>query len=172
MIGAHLKDIESLTAATAEGPEWLEPLRHAARHRFAGTGFPSPREEEWRFTPVAPIAQTVWRPAAGGSENLTREQLAPFVFGHAEWCTLVFVNGEYRPSLSVAGNLPPGVIATTLGEALTDGDLAERHLGRYARIEENPFTALNTAFFRDGGFLYIPAGADLGQPVNLVFVTT
>jgi Fe-S cluster assembly protein SufD len=171
--GAHLKELESFAgAATAEDPEWLESLRHSARHRFATTGFPSARDEEWRFTPITPIAQRIWRPAAAGGERLTREQLAPFVFGHAEWCTLVFVNGEYRPGLSSPGNLPPGVIATTLAEALRDGELVQRHLGRYARIEESPFTALNTAFFRDGGFLYVPAGIDLPQPVNLVFVTT
>jgi Fe-S cluster assembly protein SufD len=172
--GAYLKELESFAgAATAEGPEWLEPVRRAARDRFARTGFPSAREEEWRFTPVTPIVQTSWRSADGGAEDVTREQVAPFVFGHAEWCTLVFVNGEYMPGLSSAGSLPPGVVATTLSEALTSrGDLVRRHLGRYAMVEENPFTALNTAFFRDGGFVYVPAGLDLPLPVNLVFVTT
>jgi Fe-S cluster assembly protein SufD len=172
--GVYLKELQSLAgAATAEGPEWLEPIRRSAMHRFASTGFPGAREEEWRFTPVAPIAQASWRPAGGGGDDLTREQLAPFVFGHAEWCTLVFVNGEYRPGLSSPGTLPSGVLATSLSEALQNGgDLLRRHLARYARIEENPFTALNTACFRDGGFLHVPAGVDLSQPVNLVFVTT
>jgi Fe-S cluster assembly protein SufD len=172
--GAYLREFESFAgAATDEGPEWLEPIRRAARDRFARTGFPSAREEEWRFTPVTPIVQTTWRPAGGGGDDLTREQLAPFVFGHAEWCTLVFVNGEYAPALSNAGNLPRGVLATSLSEALRNGgDLLQRHFARYARIEENPFTALNTAFFRDGGFVHVPAGVDLPLTVNLVFVTT
>jgi Fe-S cluster assembly protein SufD len=141
--------------------------------RFAQTGFPSAREEEWRFTPVTPIVQTSWRMAAGGSEDIARDQVAPFVFGHEEWCTLVFVNGDYAPGLSSPGNLPPGVVASSLAEALRNGsDLVQRHLSRYARIDESPFTALNTAFFRDGGFVLIPAGVDLPLPINLVFVTT
>jgi Fe-S cluster assembly protein SufD len=172
---AYLREFESFAgAATAEGPEWLEPIRRAAMDRFAATGFPSARDEEWRFTPVTPIAQTSWRPAGiGGTEDVTREQLTPFVFGQAEWCTLVFVNGEHAPSLSSAGSMPEGVLATSLAEALRNGgDLLQRHLARYARIEENPFTALNTAFLRDGGLIHVPAGVDLPRPINLVFVTT
>jgi Fe-S cluster assembly protein SufD len=171
----YLREFESFAgAATAEGPEWLEPIRRAAMDRFAATGFPSARNEEWRFTPVTPIAQTSWRPVGvGGTEDVAREQLTPFVFGQAEWCTLVFVNGEYAPGLSSAGSMPEGVLATSLAEALRNGgDLLQRHLARYARIEENPFTALNTAFLRDGGLIHVPVGVDLPRPINLVFVTT
>jgi Fe-S cluster assembly protein SufD len=173
--GSPLKEFENFAGpATVESPEWLEPIRRAAMDRFAHTGFPSARDEEWRFTPVSPIAQMAWRPAGvGGDEDITREQLAPFIFGHAEWCTLVFVNGEYAPGLSSAGNLPQGVVATSLSEALRNaGNLVQRHFARYARIEDSPFTALNTALFREGGFVHVPAGVDLSMPVNLVFVTT
>jgi Fe-S cluster assembly protein SufD len=172
---AYLKEFESFAGtATADDPEWLEPIRRAAMDRFAATGFPTSREEEWRFTPVTPIAQGSWRPAASGAaEDVTQEQLRPFIFGHAEWCTLVFVNGEHVPALSSPGRLPEGVLATTLAEALRNGgELLQRHLGRYARIEENPFVALNTAFLRDGGLIHVPAGVDLPLPIHLVFVTT
>ena len=62
--------------ATAEGPEWLEPIRRAAMERFTRTGFPSARDEEWRFTPIAPIAQGTWQPAAGvGLARVSRRGL-------------------------------------------------------------------------------------------------
>jgi Fe-S cluster assembly protein SufD len=172
--GAYLKEFENFAGATTvEGPEWLEPIRRSAMDRFAHTGFPTSRDEEWRFTPVTPIAQTSWRPAAGVSEEIAREQLAPFIFGHEEWCTLVFVNGEYAPGLSSPGSLPAGVVATSLSEALRNGgDVLQRHFAKYARIEENPFTALNTALFRDGGFVHVSPGVDLPVAVNLVFVST
>jgi Fe-S cluster assembly protein SufD len=144
--------------------------------RARSAGFPTAREEEWRFTPVSPIAQATWRSGGvGGIEDVAREQLTPFVFGHSEWCTLVFVNGEYAPALSSPGSLPEGVLVANLADALRNGngtEILERHLTRYARIEESPFTALNTAFLRDGGLIHVPAGTDLPHPVNLVFVTT
>ena len=84
MTEAYLQEFEALSGtATVGAPEWLEPIRRAAMERFARTGFPSSRDEEWRFTPVAPIAQGAWRPASG-ARGITREQLNPFLFGHPE----------------------------------------------------------------------------------------
>jgi Fe-S cluster assembly protein SufD len=75
--------------------------------------------------------------------------------------------------LSSIGPLPDGVRVSSLAEALrTDGRLIQPHLGRHAPIEGSPFTALNAASFRDGGFVSVPAGTDLSTPVHLVFVTT
>jgi Fe-S cluster assembly protein SufD len=107
------------------------------------------------------------------SREITREELAPFIFGHPEWTTLVFVDGGYNEALSSTGELAPGVRAGSLAEALqADGALLEQHLARHASIESSPFTALSTAFIQDGGFLHVPANTDLTRPVHLVFVTT
>jgi Fe-S cluster assembly protein SufD len=158
---------------TPETPDWLAPVRQAAIDRFAATGFPTARDEEWRFTPVAPIAQGTWRQGTGTAHGVTREQLAPFIFGHPEWTTVVFVDGRYNEKLSSTGALPAGVRAGSLAEALrADGAMLERHLARHASVESSPFTALSTAFMRDGGFLHVPADTDLTRPVHLVFVTT
>ncbi|HKT60176.1 MAG TPA: Fe-S cluster assembly protein SufD [Gemmatimonadales bacterium] len=174
MTEAFVQEFEARTApAIAEAPEWLAPVRRSAMERFARTGFPSPRDEEWRFTPIAPIAQGTWRPATGAAAALSPRDLAPFVFGHADWTTLVFVNGAYSESLSSAGRLPTGVRALNLAEALrADGALLERHLTRHAPIEGSPFTALNTALLREGGLVHVGAGVDVADPIHLLFVST
>jgi Fe-S cluster assembly protein SufD len=171
---AVLQDFElKAGAAIADGPEWLEPLRRAAATRFATAGYPGSRDEEWRFTPVAPIAQRTWRPAPAEPAKLAAEQLAPFVFGHPEWSTLVFVDGAYSEALSRVSILPRGAKAGSLAEALRgNGDLLRNHLTRHAPVDGSPFTALNSAAFRDGGLLYVPAGLDLERPVHFVYVTT
>jgi Fe-S cluster assembly protein SufD len=159
--------------ATAEGPEWLEPIRRAAMERFARTGFPRARDEEWRFTPIAPIVQGTWRPASDNTPELSRAHLAPFLFGHTDWTTLVFVNGVFSDALSSIGSLPAGVRVGSLAEALrSDGGLLHPHLTRHALIEGSPFTALNTAFFVEGGLVHLAANVDLSAPVHLLFVTT
>jgi Fe-S cluster assembly protein SufD len=161
--------------ATADAPDWLEPVRREAMERFAATGFPAARDEEWRFTPIGPIAQGTWRPATGSAvaATVTREQLAPFVFGHADWTTLVFVNGAYSEALSALGALPAGVRVSSLAEALrSDGAMLRQHLTRHAPIPGSPFTALNTAFLSEGGVVQVGAAVDLATPVHLLFVTT
>jgi Fe-S cluster assembly protein SufD len=174
MTEAFVQEFEARTGtATAEGPEWLEPVRRAAMERFARTGFPGARDEEWRFTPIGAIAQGTWRPATGGAGEVRREQLAPFVFGHADWTTLVFVNGVFSEVLSAVGQLPSGVRVTNLAEALrSNGALLHAHLTRHAPVEGSPFTALNTAFLAEGGVVHVAAGVDLAAPVHLLFVTT
>jgi Fe-S cluster assembly protein SufD len=160
-------------AGIAEGPEWLEPVRRAAAARFTALGFPTPRDEEWRFTPVAPIAQRTWRAANGESADVDAERLTPFIFGHPEWSTLVFVDGAYSEALSRVSALPTGLRVGSLANALRgNGELLPAHLTRHAPVEASPFTAVNTAAFRDGGLLYVPAGLDLERPVHFVYVTT
>jgi len=168
----YVRQFEAFAAnGGSEGPAWLPGLRRAAMDRFAAVGFPSARDEEWRFTPVGPIAQADFQPAVPG--KVTRDALAPFLFGHAEWPQLVFVNGKYAPELSVLPALPPGVRLGNLAAALRgDGELLERHLTRHAAPETTPFAALNTAFMRDGALVHVPAGTTLEQPVHLVFVTS
>ncbi len=173
MSEAYLPDtVGRAGAGIAEGPDWLEPIRRQAADSFAATGFPTSRQEEWRFTPVAPIAQTAWRPPPAGGE-IAADGLAPFIFGHPEWSTLVFVNGWFSEGLSSVGPLPDGVKVCSLADALrTDGALLEAHLGRHAPVGGSPFTAINTASFRDGGLVHVASGVDLPAPVHLVYVST
>ena len=175
MSEAVLQDLDIRSdAPLGDGAEWLEPVRRAAADRFAAVGFPTGRDEEWRFTPVGPIAHTTWRPSPGAATpGVTLDRLAPFIFGHPEWSTLVFVNGAYSEALSRISESPRGVRIGSLAEALRgDGALLQAHLTRHAPIEGSAFTALNTAGFRDGGLLHVPAGVDLDRPVHFVYVTT
>jgi Fe-S cluster assembly protein SufD len=168
----YLRQFEAFAAnGGGEGPAWLPELRRTAIDEFVRAGFPTSKDEEWRFTPVGPIAQGEFRPASASA--VSRDALAPFLFGHPEWPQLVFVNGKFTPELSVIPALPAGVRLGNLTAALgTEPALLERHLSRHARPDTTPFTALNTAFMRDGALVYVPAGVSLEQPIHLIFVTS
>ncbi|MFB3132238.1 MAG: hypothetical protein ACE10K_06935, partial [Rhodothermales bacterium] len=43
-----------------DDPAWLKPFRKAAIARFAEAGFPTTRDENWRHTNIAPIAETTF----------------------------------------------------------------------------------------------------------------
>jgi Fe-S cluster assembly protein SufD len=166
----YVRQFESLE--TAAEPEWLRPVRLGAIARFAEVGFPAPRDEEWRFTPVTAIAQSEFAPAPP-PRPLAREAIAPFVFGHPEWPLLVFVDGRLDEALSSVPAMPGGARVTGLAQAIAAGDeTVSGHLGRHAPIEGSGFTALNTAFIRDGAFVHVPAGVELAAPVHVIFVAT
>jgi Fe-S cluster assembly protein SufD len=147
----YVTRFEALSGNGAAGdPGWLGDLRRDGIARFAEVGFPHSRLEEWRFTNVAPIAQTEFAPAPASSGTTVADLAADIVIG-----------GTDR------------VVVTGLAQAIgTHEDLVRAHLGRHARVDANPFTALNTAFIQDGAFVYVPRGAVVDRPIQLVFLTT
>jgi Fe-S cluster assembly protein SufD len=151
---------------------WLSERRQAAFARFVAEGLPTTRQEDWKYTNVAPIARQPFHlPAA--SETITADALAPFAFGEPGWSQLVFVDGRYAPALSALAGLPEGVRVASLAETLTAGEpTLERYLGQYARDADSGFTALNTAFLHDGALVYVPNGKLVEAPVHLLFVST
>jgi Fe-S cluster assembly protein SufD len=162
-------------AEQAKQPAWVFPLRKAGIARFAELGFPTLQQEDWRFTNVAPIAKRPFKPVFQASlDSLPREAIAKFTFGRLAASRLVFVNGHYVPELSASnGPQPQGVLVGSLAAALAgDSRLIKEHLARYPQGEDNPFAALNAAFFQDGGLVYVPAGKRLEAPVHLLFIST
>ncbi len=160
-------------AAEKKGQEWLRPLRRAALARFVELGFPTTKDEDWRFTSVAPIARAAFELPAAGQDEPNPEALLAFAFPGLASHQLVFVNGRFAPGLSTCSLLPAGVKVDSLAHALSKHrDLVEPHLARYADFQQDAFGALNAAFMEDGGFVHIPRGTVLAEPIHLLYVAT
>jgi Fe-S cluster assembly protein SufD len=156
------------------GPSWLRNLRRAAIGRFAERGLPTSRDEEWKYTSIAPITATPFDLRADGTDDdLTEEMLTPFCLSPG-WSRLVFVNSRYSAKLSAVGELPRGVRVESLAEALvTDAEMLRPHLTTSAAaVASDAFAALNTAFWQDGPLVYVPAGASVAEPIHVLFVAT
>jgi Fe-S cluster assembly protein SufD len=52
-----------------------------------------------------------------------------------------------------------------------DRDRVEPYINRLASSEQNSFTALNTAFLEDGGFVFVPDDTVLDEVVHLIFIS-
>jgi len=48
----------------------------------------------------------------------------------------------------------------------------QSHLGRYAAFETNAFAALNTAYLRDGAFIYVPRDTVIREPLHVLYLST
>src|SRR5688572_4678024 len=106
------------------GAPWLDDVRRAAMARFEQIGFPSNKDEEWRFTNVAPIAKTPFKRAEQVPDDVATDVAASFSFGAEAASELVFVNGHFSPGLSRMGKLPRGVTVGRLSDAINEhGDL-------------------------------------------------
>jgi Fe-S cluster assembly protein SufD len=170
----YLENFARLEAnGAAHGPPCLQRLRREALDRFKAMGFPTLQDEEWRFTSVAPLTRIAFQAAPDGAARLTADQVRQAVLGTEGGSRLVFVNGHFSRELSSVRGLPAGVVVAGLADTLTGHpERVEPYLARHARHDQNPFTALNTAFLCDGAFVSIPKGAVVAEPIHLVFVAT
>ena len=154
-----------------DGPAWLRETRRAAIDRFAERGLPTTRDEEWKYTSLAPLVAAPLDLAADAAREMpSEEDLARFSMGPASWSRLVFVDGRYTAKLSTIRPLPAGGRLGSLAEALiTDEPTLRAHL---TAESGDAFGALNAAFWVDGAFLHVPAGVSLEEPIQLLFVAT
>ena len=158
---------------TAAAP-WLAEVRERAIARFAANGFPTTRDEDWKYTNVSRFVAQPFRPAFDLEEASGGARLpSPPALAETAVARLVFVNGRFVVDRSMVDALPAGVRVENLAVALRDGDeVVERHLAKYARLDRSGFTALSTAFLDDGALLVLADGIELDRPVEIAFAAT
>jgi Fe-S cluster assembly protein SufD len=156
------------TGRGASAPPWLRELRERAVSRFNALGFPTVRHEEWRYTNVAPVANTAFRLAEKAPTN-ARECVERVTLSAAA-ARVVILNGRYSPELSDTSQLPPGVVAGSLAHAIESNHPEVAHLGQLP-WEQAAFIALNTAFLEDGAFVVIPRAVVLDAPIHVIVVS-
>jgi Fe-S cluster assembly protein SufD len=165
--------------AQAAGPVWWQDRQQRAAQRFAEAGFPDPRQEEWKYTNVRPIASKPFvrptLPMAPEDERweAVRERLIPLESAELAVYRVVLVDGVFAPALSRLEGLPEGVRLQSLREALdTHPAAVEPLLGTLAHDRYSSFVSANLAFLQDGLLLQLPAGMHLERPVQVCLLTT
>ena len=151
---AHM-DVEDaadrLLAALPEGDA-------AGRARFAELGFPTLRDEDWRFTPIKPITELNFKTAPADAAAT----LGGCLFAAIDGPQLVFVNGHYSETLSQAGELPAGVEVRPLFAGECPAPPAP----------EDAFGALNAATVTDGPLINVADNVHFETPVRVYYLST
>lgn len=168
--GARFEAFAAARAAT--DPPWLAARRKDAMSAFSAQGFPTTRDEEWRYTSVAALARTAYEPGDATPKGLRREHVEAAALPVYACSLFVFVNGRFAPDLS-APPAPGGpVTVRSLRAALAEApETLGPFLARRAALEGAPFVALATAFLDDGALVEVQAGGALAAPVHLVHVS-
>ena len=147
------------------------PAGSRAPARFAALGFPTVRDEEWRFTNVAPIAAAEFGDRAGRSAHVDRRAarrvpLQPTRRSASCSSTAASCPGcRGRPGCRRAcasGRSPRG--------RREHADSSSATSASSPSSDTRAFTALNTALAADGAYVYVPDGAVLEQPIHVLFV--
>ena len=170
----YLAEFSALrTGLPGNSLEWLNQSRDGALDAFASTGFPTPRNEDWKYTRVTPIEKRSFKFVQGNGIDVQAGDVERFRLGDLDCEQLVFVDGRYVDALSRRNVTESGTRITTLESAMNaSSQLLENHLGHYAETTGRAFSALNTAFMTDGAVVHTKnSGADQ-KPIHLLFIAT
>lgn len=162
------------------GVKWLEAERAAGLARFAEVGFPSERDEDWRYTGVKPILGKEfygWNVGDLAEREVGGLDLdgAGLGVGGLDSHRLVFVDGVFVGGAEGLGE--EGVRVAPLAEVLEGEEEAGRIEaalgGSFAgwREGQHGFRALNHAYSETGAVVLVEGGTRVGKVVEMVFVS-
>jgi len=158
--------------SSGTGPSWLTQARQQSAEWAMMRGFPTLKDEDWKYTRLGPLLDVPFeRAESGAGHRISPATVDPLTIDAAS-TRLVFINGFFAPELSSITELPEGVTVTNLASVLTEGGaLLEPSFAHPFSEFDHAFTALNTCLFEDGAFIHLPAGALVTAPIELVFLS-
>lgn len=164
----YVQQVQNLNAAT-DDPS-LKAFRQCVAERFAQQGFPTRRDEDWKYTPLNAFLQTHY--TVGGVANLNEAQLKtllpPFDVMH-----LVFVDGYFSERFSDdLSELPAGLIIEPVKDALDFTAGHQAMMAHESKIEAQSFGCLNSLLFDDGVLIQLEPHCVVERPILCSFVQT
>jgi Fe-S cluster assembly protein SufD len=153
------------------GATWFQRLRERAMEQFEEIGFPSVKEEDWKYTNLAPLTKIDFAPVVTPTPlAIDAMDLASFGYRESANSQVVLVNGIYQPALSSLSDARD-IVVLGLAEAVeteAHGEMIREYLGRGSDYTVNGLVALNTAFLASGVFILIPRNVMLEAPLHVL----
>lgn len=146
----------------------LAEWRKARFARFAATGLPTQRVEQWKYTNIAKVANVAMSLAARPPVGL--DDVSRYFAGGPLARRLIFANGHLAKEWSHVGGLPEGVTIKGLDAMLEEAP--ERVMAAFLG-DDTPHSLadLNAAFLRSGAWIEVADGVELDRPIQLLFLT-
>ncbi len=152
-------------------PDWLQQQRDEAERLSANASLPTRKLESWKYTSLKPMQALRFTHEAGEDAALCSEDLADLMIPGLDCHALVFVNGQFRPQLSLLEELPDAVTITSLGGD-TAGDFVP-FAESFLVPDPDPaavFDNINLSRFTDGLLIDIPAGVTVRKPLFCLYL--
>jgi len=166
-----LQDLLDFQGSLNGKSELLDEIRLKGAEGVKNTHFPRPKDEDWRFISLRDLYSDSF--VLASDLEVEAPDLSDHYLPESEGARLVFINGAYSEQHSATDALSEDIVIGNIAQlAAEDNALLKEHLNQYADFEDDVFTSFNSAFLKDGAFIYIPKGKKVEAPVHLLFVQT
>lgn len=150
----------------------IEHLRQEAIEVFKEKGFPHRRDEEWKYTNIAPLLKVDYKLFPDGDTALEYKDIKKYLINDIDTYTIIFVNGKYSSFLSNTTHDEADIcVLSSAMHKSVHQPVIENYYGKIAPKDDS-LVALNTAFAKDGAFIYVPNNVILSKPIQIVHFST
>jgi Fe-S cluster assembly protein SufD len=161
-----LKSFEGLTLSAE--PDYTSRVRAQAKAALNSLEFPTLRTEDWKYTKVSGIVKTQFQPSLP-----VQLDIKPFLIEEADENRLVFINGFFVKELSLITSSPDKLLIENITEAEEKhSDVFKKYFAQKADHQNQPFTALNTAYFTGGAFVCVKEKAVIDRTIHIINLVT
>jgi len=146
-------------------PAWLRAEREAALRSYAAMPFPTEKTEEWRYTQLKRFDIAGLELAKAPKDESISERIRMRIAdSDAEG---VMVHKGNQVVLKQAQIKEQGVVFTDLRTAVREHEeLVREHLYSVVNATQTKYTALNSALWENGTFVYVPKDVEVELPLG------
>ncbi len=168
-----LQDLLNFQGSLNGQSQFLDEVRLKGAEGVRNTSFPTKKEEDWKFISLRDLYRDSYELAS--DLDVQAPDFSQHFLPESEGARMVFINGSYSEEHSSTDALPDDVVIGNIARlAQDDNELLKTHLNKYVEnnFENDVFTHFNSAFLKDGVFIYVPEGQKVEAPVHLLFIQT
>ncbi len=149
----------------------VHDIRSEAIKTFEENGFPTKRDEDWKYTSLNKLLKTDFSVFPKQDNSLEYSEVNQYFIHDIESYKLVFIDGKYSSNLSKTTH--DGMDVCLMSAALNKPKyrlVIDNYFNKIATRDS--LTSLNTAFSNEGAFIHIPRNKMVEKPIQIVYFST
>ena len=150
----------------------VHSIRLKAIHNFEKEGFPSKKDEEWKYTNLKPVLKNDYSLFPSGDKTVEFKNIEDYLINDIESYNLIFIDGVFNSFLSDTNHDDCDICV--LSSALNKPKykmVVDNYFNTIAK-DNNSLSNLNTAFAKEGAFINIPKNTIVKKPIQILNFST
>jgi Fe-S cluster assembly protein SufD len=150
----------------------LHEVRNQAIKNFESKGFPTKKDESWKYTSLNAILKNDFSVFPKQENAIEFKDVKKYFLHEVDTYKLVFIDGKFSSFLSSTTH--EGIDVCLLSSVLTKPKYKptlETYFNQIAKKDES-LTSLNTAFAQEGAFINIPKSKVADKPIEIIYFST
>ena len=150
----------------------LHEIRTEAIKNFEDKGFPSKKEEPWKYTSLNAILKNDFSVFPKKENTVEFSDVKKYFLHEVDTYKVVFIDGKFSSFLSATTH--EGIDVCLMSSALTKPKyklVIDEYFNKISSKDET-LTSLNTAFALEGAYINIPKNKIADKPIEIIYFST